>query len=641
MLTVTLSFILHDSVRAMQNMVAAASNNPQRPSLGHFRKGQRQAATTKEQHSQFSASSDPNIPSIATCVIHLKLLAAFSQLKKTILSVDGLFGLQESGELDAADRRWTMFVANAVTRFEKWLQKLLATSSRPSLARSTATIPSEMDKLLEETEPLAWTRDKMPPLDVLMVLHSYMLNPHDFLHDCLRCGALSLWEAGFPWDLLAASIDEASLEYRPPESTVVAFEKHTGIGWSYMNPVNETTIQCPNCLKCVTVPWMELYSEGPSQMEKGNTLMPFNMTCPNCRSQISQHSICNARLKADLELLLKDDIVMPGTLLSKDGLISTASPDKPVDADAVLLNNILRDGMATDLLQEINQAQRNNSKLRLSSCVMNDTIISALTEGSIRDHAKGIDETEKTFSALMKSAQRMRVVYDKNISLFALDLVGAVIRQDVFIEKMQYFDWTRSAAVEHIVSRAVERYAGFCKVMAQNPGKTAVPTFDVDLVWHTHQLNPSKYYKYSLENCNNLFIDHDDKIVDDVLNNSFEWTCEQFANLTGKHYDKCLCWCCAILEQDSLSPKQRYNSNNKLSFPMKGLLKRLKRYEQPSPAESQVFSIQLNKFEKDYANTCNRLREADEKPISKKEFFEDYSWHYPAYSPHPEELGAT
>ena len=618
-------------------MVAASSKNSHQPPCANSGKGQLNVGTIEGDPSYHPHSI--NLPSIANCITHLRLLSAFSQLKETVYSRRELLQPQDSCSPGEAALRWIIFVAVAVTRFETWLQKTLPTGFRPSLARSTATNPSEMDKLLEQTEPLAWTQDLLPPLDVLLVLHSYMLNPHDFLQDCLRCGGLALWKAGFPWDLVATNIDGTTLEYRPSESTILAFEKRTGIAWNHMCLEDKTSIDCSGCRELVSVRWTDMYTNESLQMEKGNTRMNFAVTCPHCQSQVSQDSVCNARLKADLDLLLRDDVVLPGTLLSRDGVIPTACPGRAVNADGALLNDILVDGLAKQLIQTIGKAQRNAGKVQLSSCAMNDSIISAFTEGSFQDRAKDVDEGEKTFSALMKSAQRLRSMYDNNMSAFALDLVGAIMRQGAFVEKMQHFDWIRSPAIVHTVSCAIERYSGFFKVMQQHPGKTAVPTFDVDLVWHTSQLTPMEYYRYSLENCNGLFIDHDDKIVENVLNNSFEWTCEQFASLTGTDYDNCLCWCCAIVEQDIFPRRWKDTSNHSLGSRIKGMLKGIKRHEEPSVAVSQVVGIQSQKFEKDYAKARKNALESDGQILSKREFLEDYSWHYPAYAPYPEDVG--
>ena len=544
-------------------MVAASSGKSQRPSITSGR-GQRENARAKEKTFFSKDGSRIHLPFIETCTTHLQLLAAFSRLKKSISSTQGLFGIEDSSDPPAEDLRWTLFVANAVFRFQRWFRTLTPSQFQPSLTLDVAVNPSKLDNLMAGTEPLLWTHEMLPPLDVLMVFHSYVLNPHTFLQDCLRCGGVPVWKAGFPWALIAESINKTNLKYRIAESTTLAFEKQTGLKWSYNDPDHHTNLECPKCSSLVSVLWTTLYPRGSSQMEKGNTLMPFTVPCQNCDFQLSQDSISKLRLKVDLENLLSHDIAMPATLLSKGGLVPTAERISPVDADSALLNTILSQGPAREIIERIEQIQQDNRSLQHSHSIVNDAMASSLSEESIQNHLRTVGQNNRTLSELKASARRMTVVYERNMSPFGLDLVGAVMRQGFFIEKMDYFDWIHSLAVEHTVSCALQRYSGFFRVMQQNPNKTAVPTFDVDLVWHTQQLTPNTYYQYSLANCNNLFIDHDDKIVDDVLNDSFGWTCKQFEDLTGDSYDKCLCWCCAILEQDMLSPKPKDKLSSRL-----------------------------------------------------------------------------
>lgn len=620
-------------------MVAASSRNSTRPSLPNVKKQRSKgmAANGADAIPHASAKLSKDLPSTETYLTHLRLLAAFSNLKQHVLSISELHHDSDPSS-STAEQRWTIFVANAVDRFERWLRAIFPSHFAPSLTCGVASDGKEMDVLMDATEPLTWTEEMLPPLDVLMVLHSYMLNPHEFLHDCLRCGGLALWKAGFPWDLIARNIDSATLEYKPTPKTEAAFEKMTCASWSYMKPPKGRSLKCPGCSTSLFLDWTTLYSEGTSQMEKGNILISFTKSCPICQSKISQESVCKSRLRSDLELLLKDDIAMPETLLSPNGLIPTAK--NSVEPTNVLLNKVLKNGMAQQLIEQIDKAQRDNVDLQIPSCAVNDSIIDSLMDGSVLDQAEGTEKMDKVASALMTSARRMGATYNRNFSPFGLDLVGAVLRQGVFVEKMSYFDWIHSPAVDHTVSCGINRYDGFFKVMQHNPGKTAVPTFDVDLIWHTQQLTPTKYYNYSLANCNNIFIDHDDKIVDNVLNDSFEWTCEQFASLNGNDYDKCLCWCCAILEKDALSSKAEVASTRKLTSRIKGMLKLVQRDGDPSEAELQVVDIQSLKFENEYANECKRAVEAGERPPSKRAFFESYVWHYPKFAPHPDEVEA-
>ena len=79
--------------------------------------------------------------------------------------------------------------------------------------------------------------------------------------------------------------------------------------------------------------------------------------------------------------------------------------------------------------------------------------------------------------------RKMMSRYWNNSSMFAFDLVGAVIRQGMFIEKMHAIDWLHSPAVQSTMERLPTKYDRFFDILALKKGKMAVPTLDVDLVW--------------------------------------------------------------------------------------------------------------------------------------------------------------
>ncbi|CAN8288550.1 unnamed protein product [Cochlearia groenlandica] len=70
-----------------------------------------------------------------------------------------------------------------------------------------------------------------------------------------------------------------------------------------------------------------------------------------------------------------------------------------------------------------------------------------------------------------------------------------------------------------------------------------VPTKDIDLIWHTHQLNPSSYYN-DLEKIFGNILQHDDDIdtverkCGNKLNNMFFKTTAIWEEMFGKKYLK-------------------------------------------------------------------------------------------------------
>ena len=452
--------------------------------------------------------------------------------------------------------------------------------------------------MLHDDESIDWTTISPPPLDVLMVLHSYMLSPRDFLEDSLRDRRMALRNAGFPWQYAEAYLTQDDGRYAVHEDDIRAYERATEDSW-VMDDKSSTPLICPGCDNSIEITWRELYQGDIEQIEKGNTRMPFETVCKDCQAPITQTTLCLHKLSEDLRLLRDEAKPLAGTLLDASGRMTSKSDDSdPLLATASL----------------------------------------AWQDCGVLDHLKQPNVDIPSVKELMSSSTpsfpltRMMEVYENNSSPFAIDLVGAVVRQGTFISKMQDFDWIHSPAPWQHVKSAVGRYLGFFEVMRQHPDKVAVPTFDVDLIWHTHQLSPKQYYDFSLKYCNNVFIDHDDKIADGALTDSFGWTCKEYAKITGLPYDICLCWCCALLGADANESMVHRNEKRYLSR-VKAMLGRSSANTRLSHAKKLVSQIQAVKFENDYVEAQNDSDSASQQ--SKREYFEHYVWHYPEYAPSP------
>ena len=70
-----------------------------------------------------------------------------------------------------------------------------------------------------------------------------------------------------------------------------------------------------------------------------------------------------------------------------------------------------------------------------------------------------------------------------------------------------------------------------------------VPTLDIDLVWHTHQLDPLEYYGLTTTKLGK-FLGHDDKIDENKLSTSFDWMCDMYYRSFREIYSECICWYC-------------------------------------------------------------------------------------------------
>jgi hypothetical protein len=97
------------------------------------------------------------------------------------------------------------------------------------------------------------------------------------------------------------------------------------------------------------------------------------------------------------------------------------------------------------------------------------------------------------------------------------DPAAAVHRQAELALKMSRFGWLYSSTLASTLERSAVRYQRFFALIAEHPGHLLVPTLDVDLVRHTHQLSPAKYALYCRATTSGRFINHDDRVEKDEL----------------------------------------------------------------------------------------------------------------------------
>lgn len=100
------------------------------------------------------------------CIAHLKLIAAISRLRNSVMRTDKIFGLCDSEAnrfterrkyLQAAaciqEKRWSVYVARAVDRFTSWWK-----TSLPDLTKSETSL------LGAPPAKMTWNIHQMPPL---------------------------------------------------------------------------------------------------------------------------------------------------------------------------------------------------------------------------------------------------------------------------------------------------------------------------------------------------------------------------------------------------------------------------------------------------------------------------------------------
>ena len=116
-------------------------------------------------------------PSTSQCLVHLKLLEAFSRLREEIGTQNGLYGISDSlvqtcltelpkAELSAKlrEKRWATYVTNACMRFQVWWERCIVPGGKMLRQKDMTTV--NFANITKSKAPLEFTQDNLPPLGV-------------------------------------------------------------------------------------------------------------------------------------------------------------------------------------------------------------------------------------------------------------------------------------------------------------------------------------------------------------------------------------------------------------------------------------------------------------------------------------------
>lgn len=101
---------------------------------------------------------------------HLTLLGAFHRLREEVRTINHV----KADIPMEPDERYAVFLQRAVYRFEQWAVRMMGVVDEGEDGTPTSDQPGRL------------AENEVPPLDVIMVWHTYMLNPRTYYEDCLR-----------------------------------------------------------------------------------------------------------------------------------------------------------------------------------------------------------------------------------------------------------------------------------------------------------------------------------------------------------------------------------------------------------------------------------------------------------------------
>ncbi|GAA5898176.1 uncharacterized protein JCM6883_000947 [Sporobolomyces salmoneus] len=413
---------------------------------------------------------------------HLRLLAAFYSLRQKVEATEYL-GISDPRA------KWTVFAHVANYRYELYINELVASGS------GTVTLP---------------------PLDVAMILHTHLLNPIIFAEDKLRTfPELELLSDRLLPQFIDA-IDPETFEHRPSNGEIANWQNRTSLPFNPLEAFTSSTgrnIVCPVSGQEFHVPWVN--PEGTGYSQEGFKFVSNN-------GFIITHEVLGiAKLSRDL-FELKSGTNQRGLARTQ---LTAHNALKPIQSS-------LSVSLATKLvdLPLIEKAS------------------------SWEDIARGMDwKRENAFKVIAHGAggtKYFRKINDilegyTNGSPFSIDLAMATLRQANFIEKMHGLGWTFREWLStpphenEILMRCVARYHAFMDLLSSSVSLFAVPTLDIDLAWHTHQLHST--YRVDTARTVGRAIDHDDKVEETDLGFGFDDTARLWEERFKVPYHYCGC----------------------------------------------------------------------------------------------------
>ncbi|KKA27752.1 hypothetical protein TD95_001283, partial [Thielaviopsis punctulata] len=535
-------------------------------------------------------TNEPGPPTEDRCIAHLRFLHAIMELREEIGYTDGLWGIYDtppdksSTATDGAtsqapnpaagsklleddiekhkatlsklrEKRWAIYVARAVERYAAWWEAFPKNILTRDKMQGSAGNSPDYGLFAHQTDKLEWKAEHMPPLDVLMVWHTHMLNPRDYLEDCLRVGHRGLWLAGFPWALVSAAIN-TDFTYSASPAAMEHFQTTTKHEWDNVDDSPYQKIRCPipGCNKQIYIAWTTCTNGLSKRLEDFETLTEagygdngLHVFCGSCHTAITREMLCVSKFMDDASNLAIHNRPMPGSILH----LMTGTPEWEHHADVA---STARDfpNIATLAIFDKDTDALLCSPSPVTMQNVKQLFDTNFKSRSVQQKLKQKQITGKWYRLRAKHFRKMMSRYYDNNSPFALNLVGALMRQGVFAGKMQSMDWLHSPTVRPTMGRLIQKYHRFMSLMDEVPDFLLVPTLDIDLAWHTAQLSPSYYY-HSTVGPHKRLLDHDDKVDETKLSDSFQKTSRLYQERFKEVYSECTCWYCEATRADAVS----------------------------------------------------------------------------------------
>ncbi|KIK96103.1 hypothetical protein PAXRUDRAFT_826337 [Paxillus rubicundulus Ve08.2h10] len=431
---------------------------------------------------------------------YLRLLRAFHNLRITVEDCKDHRIPGYAMKMDK-DGRWRWFVHLAIDRFEGWV-------------RSLQFVPLEK-----------FVTKHLPPLDVWMVWHAYLLSPCWYAEDCERLVILK--ELRLLNMLVVGSMDIGKIvRQKPSSSRATSWHKQTGTPFDPFEAMSKKVYKEMECPRCRT----QVYAPSINDDGTGFAQERFSAQCPlpGCRLRITKENLAVAKFVRDLtEPDGGHQHYIAGSLFAPSG-------NRDVRQAKVIKGQLIRSAQFAGF-----RPSTSDERLARLDWVKD---IKEYVGYSLERLKEAISNALNSHPEALVS--RILSAYTDG-SLFSIDLVGAVLRQCFFTQKMDEIGWIKPGAFSEgdkieILEQSVVRYHAFLDLMTAHSSFMPVPTLDIDLVWHTHQLMANRY-GIDCEMYVGRYVNHELSVAESHLSSAFDDTCRAWQTRYQVPYMQCGC----------------------------------------------------------------------------------------------------
>lgn len=468
------------------------------------------------------------LPTTAEALTHLKLLKAFSVMKNKVIGDENNTDYYQINQ-------WKSFITVAVRRFIIFVSALKALYINEFGDANNKSF-EDLNKTKGFENIMA---NLLPPLDVIMVWHAFLLNPKSFFDTFSRNSFIDFAKYPLPLDRIYSCINNETFEFSVPES----YEKnYINVLKKFINN-NDTDfiyeiknfsmyqhlviINCPNCKNTISDP-IPLVTDSCTGFADSEFITKKKYQQGYCFD--SSHCYCSKIEDLTHEQLRKLQLFcdinssksLPGI---EKYLSNTLTNPKFAKRNTISINQIIKLGV------------------QKSWEYADSSISDIITRAAIDNGRSG-----RIIKVILREYLQFNLIHltVPNAISIGEDLVGCVLRQESFVKKMNAINWLGSSTVLENLNTARVRYQRFFLMLTDAKlKKMLVPTLDIDLIWHTHQLWMYGYFHDCLNSPCHSAIDHDDKVDEGKLDDGFEFTSKIYKRKYKEDYSICYCQYCS------------------------------------------------------------------------------------------------